>query len=172
MMNDTMKKTLNIISMICIVLLSSCAAMSQKHKGAVEAYYEDLSVVRPTFVNPDTIDPKQAIKNPVATTFQSDLSKKAALRSDSLADLNKKTTIQGYRILIYKGSSSDESLKVKQQVYAVDSDLNVYTEYKQPSFRVKVGDFIDRVEANYILNDLKVNFPNSMIVPDQINLVR
>ena len=172
-MNSIMQKTLNIISVICIVLLSSCAAMSQKHKGNIETYYEDLSAVRPTFVNPDTIDPKQpSIKNQVATTFPNDLSKKASMRSDSLAELNTKTTIQGYRILIYKGASSEESLKVKQQVYAFDSDLNVYTEYKQPSFRVKVGDFIDRVEANYILNDLKQNFPNSMIVPDQINLVR
>lgn len=171
-MNTGMKKSLNIISIICILLLASCAAKAQKHKGAPEAYYEDLSVVRPAFVNPDTIDPKQAIKNPVAATFPNDLSKKAFMRSDSLAEANKKTTIQGYRILIYKGSSSDESLNVRKQVYAVDSDLNVYTEYKQPSFRVKVGDFIDRVEANYILNDLKINFPNAMIVPDQINLVR
>lgn len=172
-MNSIMEKTLNIISIICIIALSSCAAMSQKHKGNAEAYYEDLSVVRPSFVNPDTIDPKQpAVKNPVATTFPNDLSKKASMRSDSLAELNTKTTIQGYRILIYKGASSEEALNVRKQVYAFDSDMNVYTEYKQPSFRVKVGDFIDRVEANYILNDLKQNFPNSMIVPDQINLVR
>ena len=168
-----MKKVLNVILIVYVVVLSSCTAMSQKHKGNVDTYYEDLSAVRPTFINPDTIDPKQPpAKNSVATTFPNDLSKKASMRSDSLADLNTKTKIQGYRILIYKGSSSEEALNVRKQVYAVDSDLNVYNDYKQPSFLVKVGDFIDRVEASYILNDLKQNFPNSMIVPDQINLVR
>ncbi len=167
-----MKNSLNFISVVCMIALSSCAAMSQKHKGNIESYYEDLSAVRPNFTNPDTISSKQTVKNPVATTFPNDLAKKAKLRSDSLAMINKNNVVQGYRILIYTGSSSDEALNIRKQVYAVDSDMDVYTQYKQPSFRVKVGDFTDRVEASYILSDLKVHFPNSMIVPDQINLIR
>ena len=79
--------------------------------------------------------------------------------------------MQGYRILVYTGVSSEEAQRNKQSVYSYNSDLNVYTQYKQPSFRVKVGDLTNRVEAHYILNDLKQSFPNAMIVPDQINLL-
>ncbi|MCY5908922.1 SPOR domain-containing protein, partial [Salmonella enterica subsp. enterica serovar 1,4,[5],12:i:-] len=61
--------------------------------------------------------------------------------------------------------------KNRQLVYSYNSDLNVYNQFRQPRFRVKVGDFTSRVEANYILNDLKQIFPNAMVVPDQINLL-
>jgi hypothetical protein len=170
-----MKNALTFISIVSLIALSSCAAMSQKHKAGKDEYYEDLSVVRPVFINPDTLTGNKSAtpKNTGPLTFPNDVSKIVNARADSISELNKKsTTVQGFRILIYTGSSSDESQKVKQLVYSFDSDLNVYTQYKQPSFRVKVGDFTNRVEANYILNDLKKNFPNAMIVPDQINLLR
>jgi hypothetical protein len=139
-----------------IIVMSSCVAMSQKNKSN-DAYYEDLSLVRLQFINPDTLSSK-----PVKPT----------VRIDSLAEINKAySTIQGYRILVYTGPSSDDAQRNRQSVYNYNSDLNVYTQYKQPSFRVKVGDFTNRVEAHYILNDLKESFPNAMIVPDQINLL-
>jgi len=168
------KNILKTLSVLSIIMLSSCVAMSQKHKGNVESYYEDLSVVRPMFINSDTLTGKSAA--PLSTgspVFQNDVSKKLNARIDSLAEINKKySTVDGYRILVYAGTSSDEAQKNRQLVYAYNSDLNVYTQYKQPSHRVKVGDFTNRVEANYILNDLKQSFPNAMIVPDQINLLR
>lgn len=168
------KNILKTLSVLSIIMLSSCVAMSQKHKGNVESYYEDLSVVRPMFINSDTLTGKSAA--PLSTgppVFQNYVSKKLNARIDSLAEINKKySTVDGYRILVYAGTSSDEAQKNRQLVYAYNSDLNVYTQYKQPSHRVKVGDFTNRVEANYILNDLKQSFPNAMIVPDQINLLR
>ena len=168
------KNILKTLSILSIIMLSSCVAMSQKNKGNIDKYYEDLSVVRPTFVNPDTLTSKSTA--PSSTTppvFQKDVLKRLNVRIDSLAEMNKKySTIEGYRILVYTGSSSDDAQKNRQLVYEYNSDLNVYTKYKQPSFRVKVGDYINRVEANYILNDLKQSFPNAMIVPDQINLLR
>lgn len=168
------EKVLKVISVLSIIMLSSCAAMSQKHKGNTEPYNEDLSNVHPVFVNPDTLPGKPATPvAPAPQTFQNDASKKVNARIDSLTEINKKySTMPGYRILVYTGPSSDEAQKNRQLVYTYNSDLNVYTQFKQPSFRVKVGDFKDRVEANYILNDLKLSFPNAMIVPDQINLLR
>jgi hypothetical protein len=155
-----------------IIVMSSCVAMSQKNKSN-DAYYEDLSLVRLQFINPDTLSSKPVKPTVVANpSFQYDVSKKVTMRIDSLAEINKAySTIQGYRILVYTGPSSDDAQRNRQSVYNYNSDLNVYTQYKQPSFRVKVGDFTNRVEAHYILNDLKESFPNAMIVPDQINLL-
>ncbi len=169
-----MKNVLELISIFTIIVISSCAAMSQKHKDNSAAYYEDLSVVRPAYINPDTLtNSNQTPKKPLVTTFSYDDNKRVSARIDSLTEINKRIpTVQGFRILVYTGSSSDESQRIKQQVYTLDAQLNVYTQYKQPSFRVKVGDFPDRVAASYILNDLKRSFPNAMIVPDQINLLR
>lgn len=173
-MGSMTKNILKALSILSIIMLSSCVAMSQKNKGNIDQYYEDLSVVRPTFVNPDTLTSKSTA--PTSTSppvFQKDVSKRLNARIDSLAEMNKKySTVEGYRILVYTGTSSDDAQKNRQLVYEYNSDLNVYTQYKQPSFRVKVGDYTNRVEANYILNDLKQSFPNAMIVPDQINLLR
>lgn len=173
-MNAMVKNLIKASYIVSVIMLSSCAAMSQKHKGNVEPYYEDLSVVRPMFVNPDTITNKSSNLSSVATvpSFQNDASKKVNARIDSLSEINRKySTMQGYRILVYTGTSSDEAQKTRQTVYSFNSDLNVYTQFKQPSFRVKVGDYTNRVEANYILSDLKQTFPNAMIVPDQVNLL-
>lgn len=174
-MNVSMKNILELTCICTIIMMSSCAAMSQKHKDNSNTYYEDLSTVRPIYVNPDTVtgNNQTAAKNPVITTFSYDENKRVNARIDSLTQMNKAhSTVQGFRILVYTGSSSEESQRIRQQVYTFDYQLNVYTQYKQPSFRVKVGDFPDRVAANYMLNDLKRSFPNAMIVPDQINLVR
>jgi hypothetical protein len=160
-----------------VIVLSSGIVMAQKkHKAShVDSYYEDLSDVRPSFQDSSSTNPSDTqvqIKASEPTSFQ-DASKLLNSKLDTIAESNKRNLIsQGYRILVYTGASSDESLKIKQMVYSYNSDLNVYSQYKQPSFRVKVGDFQNRVEASYILNDLKKNFPNAMIVPDQINLVR
>ena len=164
---------MRIIVIMSIVLLSSCAAMSQKNKNNTVTYYEDLSAVRPTFINPDTLSSKPTKATAVATpSFQNDVYKPLNARLDSLADINKAySTMQGFRILVYTGASSEEAQRNRQLIYSYNSALIVYTQYKQPSFRVKVGDFINKVEASYILNDLKQNFPNAMIVPDQINLL-
>jgi len=173
-MGSMTKNILKTLSILSIIMLSSCVAMSQKNKGNIDQYYEDLSVVRPTFVNPDTSTSKSTAQtSTLPPVFQKDVSKKLNARIDSLADMNKKySTVEGYRILVFTGTSSDDAQKNRQLVYEYNSDLNVYTQYKQPSFRVKVGDYTNRVEANYILNDLKQSFPNAMIVPDQINLLR
>jgi hypothetical protein len=170
-----MERSLKLISIVSVIVASSCAAMSQKHKANAEnTYYEDLSTVRPAFINPDTLSSSRTTpKTTVVATYPNDVAKKITIRTDSIIELNKKySTVQGFRILVYAGSSSDEAQKIREQVYAYNSDLDVYTQFKQPSHRVKVGNFVDRVEANYMLNDLKVNFPNAMIVPDQINLVQ
>lgn len=159
---------------IGMIFMSSCAAMSQKQKSVQIDYYEDLSAVRPSFQTQATA-PNQTMVKPADGDIKvyKDVSRQLNARLDTISAYNKRTqTTQGFRILVYTGSSSDESQKMKQMVYSYNSDLNVYTQYKQPSFRVKVGDFQDRVEASYILNDLKRNFPNAMIVPDQINMIR
>jgi hypothetical protein len=171
-MRSWIKTSIRAWYIMSVIVMSSCVAMSQKHKSN-DTYYEDLSLVRPQFINPDTLSSKSTKPTVVANpNFQYDVSKKVTMRIDSLSDINKVySTMQGYRILVYAGTSSDDAQRNKQSVYTYNSDLNVYTQYKQPSFRVKVGDFTNRVEAHYILNDLKQSFPNAMIVPDQINLL-
>ncbi|MBC7451950.1 MAG: SPOR domain-containing protein [Cytophagales bacterium] len=170
-----MNLLMQVVAIIGMITMSSCAAMSQKNKNAAAEYYEDLSDVRPSFKSNTSQSTAMATVKPAEAEIKlyKDDSKALNSKLDTIAAVNQRVqTAQGYRILVYAGLSSDESQKMRQLVYSYNSDLNVYTQYRQPSFRVKVGDFQDRVEASYILNDLKKSFPSAMIVPDQINLVR
>ncbi len=72
--------------------------------------------------------------------------------------------------MVYSGNSSEESAGVRKEVYEWSRDYEVYTQYKQPAFRVKVGNFEDRISANYVFSDLVKFFPNAVIIPDQIEI--
>ena len=49
-------------------------------------------------------------------------------------------------------------------------DEKDYLTYQQPNFRLKVGDFFSRIEAQQVLNQIADLIPNAQIVQDQINI--
>jgi len=90
---------------------------------------------------------------------------------DSMAISNKRyQSASGYRIMVYSGSSSEESSRAKKTVYDWSTEHDVYAQYKQPAFRVKVGNFPDRIKAYDVLSDILKIFPNAVIIPDQIEI--
>jgi len=48
--------------------------------------------------------------------------------------------------------------------------LDIYTLYDQPNYRVKVGKYFYRINANKALNKLINNFSEAIIVPDRIKI--
>jgi hypothetical protein len=166
-----MKVCSSLFYAVLILLSFSCVAQKNKNQHA-QNYKEDLSKVRPNWEEPNVIPnnnnntPSNNSSNFPTTT--NDDAKVLDKKLDSIAANRNIQEISGYRILVYSGTSSDESSKVRKQLYQYDASLSVYTDFKQPTFRVKVGNFTDRVQANYILNDLRKQFPNAMIVPDMI----
>lgn len=77
---------------------------------------------------------------------------------------------QGYRVQVYFGTSKDEVRRAKEAVYAILPEVEIHTTYKQPDYRVKVGDFLTKVEAFSCLGKVEKVFPNALIVPDVVNL--
>jgi hypothetical protein len=45
-----------------------------------------------------------------------------------------------------------------------------YPIYTQPNYRLKIGDYLTRVEAQQVLLRIKDITPNAMIIADQINV--
>lgn len=78
----------------------------------------------------------------------------------------------GYRVIVYSGINREEANKVKEKIYKRFPDIDVYTTYKQPSFKVKVGDFFTRLEAQKMYNQLRNNFPNVLVIEDEIIIHR
>lgn len=83
---------------------------------------------------------------------------------------NKKNPlIPGYRIQTYAGSSRQQATSIRNEIAEKYPDYVAYVIYKQPTFRVRVGDFRTRFEAQKLLNEIKPVYSSSFIVPDDIN---
>ena len=166
----------NYLLLCCMTLyMFSCASVkSQNSSDSASAYKEDLSLVRPKYTQTTTdVITKNANTNSKAFTPTQDITKQLNSKIDTLAVRNKKMKFaQGFRVLVYTGNSSDEVKHVRLKLRGLVANEPVYDEYKQPTFRVKVGDCYSRLEAYYLLSQLQKDFINAIVVPDQINIVK
>lgn len=86
-------------------------------------------------------------------------------------ELNKSTNgIQGYRVQIFFGSERKNATDAKAKLLQLLPDEEVYLIYQQPYFKVRVGDYRTRLEAEAVYRKLIGDFDKAFIVPDKINL--
>lgn len=91
------------------------------------------------------------------------------LDSVAVGNLHFKHT-KGYRILIYSGSNRIEAVKVKENLYKQNPDAEITFQYLSPTFKVKLGNYITKIEAVQHLKDIKEFFPEAILLPDMVNL--
>jgi hypothetical protein len=78
----------------------------------------------------------------------------------------------GYRIQIYLGQSSSDSKTAKTNFMYKFDDQSAYRDYDSPNFKVVVGDFRTRLEAEEYLENLKERYPGAYVVSSLIKPVR
>ena len=75
---------------------------------------------------------------------------------------------QGFRVQIYYGPDRNNALQIQHAFTKKFPGVRAYFSYLQPTFRVKVGDYRSRGEAQAMLKEAnKINSP-SMIVPESV----
>lgn len=90
---------------------------------------------------------------------------------DSLAENSRKARlIHGFRILLFSGNTREEATKAKELAYKNFPNLDVYTTYSNPTFKVKLGDFYMKLDAYLVLKKLQTVFPNAVLVEEIVNL--
>jgi len=100
-----------------------------------------------------------------------DITAKLNVILDTIAIRNRSIRFaQGYRVQIYTGTNREEATKARNRSYARFPDVTPHFDYTQPNFRVRVGDFLDRLEAQRVYAGLLAEFPNALIVPDRIEI--
>jgi hypothetical protein len=81
--------------------------------------------------------------------------------------------IEGYRIQIFFDSGNNSKTKA-QSIYegfkAKYPDVGAYLTFKSPNYKVRIGDFRTRLDAQRFLNDAILEYPNAWIIADMINL--
>ncbi|MBS9767289.1 MAG: SPOR domain-containing protein [Flavobacteriaceae bacterium] len=73
--------------------------------------------------------------------------------------------LQGYRVQVFSGNANERE-KAQNIATTIENEHNVkaYVEYEQPHFKVRVGNFIDKIEAIKLKHKLAKSYPNTYIV--------
>jgi len=129
------------------------------------AFPPDTTAHDSTVVKPDTA----GVRNDTATSIRKDT---AAAHKDSLgiitseANLN---TVPGFRVQILATQDLQEALDTKEEAESELDNLNVYLVYDPPYYKVRIGDYRIRYEANQAATYVGAHgFPNAWTVPDNV----
>ncbi len=87
------------------------------------------------------------------------------------ADCNAKlTTISGYRIQVFSSSERSKASEVKSKLLSLYPDAEVTFMYQAPHFKVRVGNYRNRIDCQHMFRELLEEFPQSFIVPDKVDV--
>ncbi len=168
-----MTKALLLFAVSLSLAYASCTAQKKNTAQPIKEFKEDFSSFRPKYEfadeNKSTSENKPIKSLPPKNNI--DVLLKAKL--DSLYTYNQKiVSADGYRILIYNGTSSEEARQQRNSIYSIMPFDKTYTEWKSPNFKVKAGDYIDKLEAYSAYARIVKVFPNAIVVPDKVNIIR
>jgi len=90
---------------------------------------------------------------------------------NEVASRNARSTAPGFRIQVISTNNRAKALEAKTKVYQQFPELKAYLLYQSPNYRLRVGNFKDRMEAETYLEDMKSIFPTGIyIVNDRIEV--
>jgi hypothetical protein len=150
--------------------MGSCVAQRKQDK----TYYEDLSSMRPRVDAPlDT--PLNTIKTEVIPNHPNSIVSKITVNEkvdavlDSIDQFNLiKRSTDGFTIQVYSGQKREEAMNTKKEITNAFPELTSNLQYQQPKFRVTVGRYFTKLEAQQDLNHLRKVFPSAILVPEKI----
>lgn len=76
----------------------------------------------------------------------------------------------GYRIQLVFGSR--QVVSSAKSKFVSSYNHSAYEDYLPPNFRLRVGDFLTRFQAEKVLREIKGRFPSAYIVRDKIEVPR
>jgi hypothetical protein len=182
-----------------IVLLTGCATSRPVSSGSSRtstsygAYSEDLSAVRPTYgssaTRPTTGRPTStssaSTSTPVATapprrteprrpaTPALNVNRQLDAVLDTLSLQNRSIRYApGFRIQVYVGTQRQEVDAMKALIAQNFPELNPYLSYNQPTYKLKIGDFMRRIDAERYYTSVKQLIRSAQLQGDKVDVRR
>lgn len=154
------------------------------------SYTEDLSVARPTYTlgGPRTTPTGKAAGATAASPRTGAEQRKiTTIGSAEAMHINRKVDDQltiigeknrsirfasGFRIQIYVGNERLQAENAKMQINQNFPELAPYLSYNQPTYKLKVGDFMRRTDAERYHTQIKQLLGSAMLVADKVDVRR
>ena len=93
-----------------------------------------------------------------------DLLVKKQIEINEITTRNSRRSAQGYRIQVISTNNRTKALEAKTKMYQRFPELKTYMIYQSPFFKLKVGNFTDRDEAEIYMQDIQQLFPTGVYV--------
>ena len=101
-----------------------------------------------------------------------DLLVKKQIEINEITTRNARRNAPGYRILVINTNNRTKAVQAKTKIYQEFPELKAYLMYQPPFFKLKVGNFKEREEAETYLPDIQRLFPTGVYVVRDIIEVR
>jgi hypothetical protein len=75
---------------------------------------------------------------------------------------------KGFRLMIINTNKRDEALAAKTRVYTYFPELKAYLLYQSPYFKLKVGNFKERKDAEDYQKRLNIYFPKGVFIMNDV----
>jgi hypothetical protein len=163
-----------ILSLVVLILItSSCSTVKPdrtKTNSNKNAYSEDLTVYRPELAiieeqPTDTI----AVQ---AFTDSAYLDQTARLNTvlDTAANYARSTItyIDGFTIQVYGGDNRALAKDFRLNLIRNFPSTEPRTVFEQPNYKVRVGQYYTRLEAQHLFTQVKRVFPRAILIPARI----
>ena len=158
---------------ISVLLLSAgCGIINVTKSGSATArfdnYSENLGESRIVFSEIPTVDIAEDNSGPLApgsgAAVDQDLQQAMSNYSKAKSE---EPYFSGFTILVYSGLDRDLAFKTRNDLYSAIPDIRAEMQYQQPRYLVKVGKYINRIEALYLFGKIREKFPTARIIQDR-----
>lgn len=143
---------------------SNNSSINNNQKG----YFEDLSYTRDTKKNISKSN--FILSNNNNTTVPTIINELDSVLNIIKYENKKNDYIEGFTIQLYLGDNRVLAEETEIKLNKLDSLTKKITIFTQPNYRVKVGKYYNRFNANRDYNKFKKTFPNAIIIPEKIKI--
>ncbi len=97
------------------------------------------------------------------------LAKKKAEINKKAADAKKPT--KGYRIQVLNTTDRNQALNIKSKLLKLYPEHKTYLMYQAPYFKLRIGNFVEKSEADALKKELSQMFPAGVfVIPSDIEI--
>ena len=96
------------------------------------------------------------------------LKKQAEANDLSTRNTSKRRSAKGYRLLIISTTNRNDAMAARAKILTSFPDLKPYMWYQSPYYKVKVGNFISRSDAQASQKRLSAAFPGNIFIMNDI----
>jgi hypothetical protein len=150
-----------LVIVVCLSIPMMAQEKSQTQKNMVLPLREYEATLNPSDFDAEPAALQPANRSEALSQIPIDTSKDSVVVQEEI--------VQGFRIQLFSSSNIDEATAIKIEAAPRFVSDSIYVVFDAPVYKVRVGDFINRYEANQRLPEFVTQgYRDAWVVPDRV----